>query len=142
MSPSLRRLPHVVPGGFVVVLAMLCCPMPLFSAPLPDLAAVDKLFKEKRYAEALKGYAACEKCQIGERGYAILQSAICASALGDDAGAERCLKKAADEYLGSPTAERALYNLMSLYVMTGKWELAADARMRFLMESGARPRFR
>ena len=34
--------------------------MPLFSplllaAALPDLAAVDKLFAEKRYAEALKG---------------------------------------------------------------------------------------
>ena len=39
MSPSLRRLPHVASGGFIVVLATLCCPLPLFSAPLPDLAA-------------------------------------------------------------------------------------------------------
>ena len=93
MSPSLRRLPHVVPGGFVVVLAMLCCPMSLLSAPLPDLAAVDKLFKEKRYGEALKGYAACEKCQIGERGYVILQTAICAERIGDGVRRGKALRK-------------------------------------------------
>ena len=40
----------------------------LLSAALPDLAAVDKLFAEKRYAEALKGYASGEKCQIGAPG--------------------------------------------------------------------------
>ena len=32
----------------------------LLSAALPDLAVVDKLFAEKRYAEALKGYVSCE----------------------------------------------------------------------------------
>ena len=26
----------------------------------PDMKAVDKLFKERRYAEALKGYMACD----------------------------------------------------------------------------------
>ena len=48
--------------------------MPLFSplllaAALPDLAAVDKLFAEKRYAEALKGasrdfYTVCLRCFV------------------------------------------------------------------------------
>jgi hypothetical protein len=67
--------------------------MSLFSAPLPDLAVVDKLFKEKRYAEALKGYAGCEKCQIGERGYVILQTAICAERIGDGVRRGKALRK-------------------------------------------------
>ena len=65
----------------------------LLSAALPDLAAVDKLFAEKRYAEALKGYASCEKCQIGERGYVILRSAICAERLGDEVLRTKALRK-------------------------------------------------
>ena len=65
----------------------------LLSAALPDLAVVDKLFAEKRYAEALKGYASCEKCQIGERGHVILRSAICAERLGDEALRAKALRK-------------------------------------------------
>lgn len=72
--------------------------VPLFSplllaAALPDLAVVDKLFAEKRYAEAMKGYASCEKCQIGERGYVILQSAICAERLRDEVRRTKALRK-------------------------------------------------
>ena len=44
---------------YLFVLLSLLSPL-LLAAALPDLAAVDKLFAEKRYAEALKGYASCE----------------------------------------------------------------------------------
>ena len=72
--------------------------VPLFSplllaVALPDLAAVDKLFAEKRYAEALKGYASCEKCQIGERGHVILRSAICAERLVDEVLRTKALRR-------------------------------------------------
>lgn len=77
---------------FLVCHALLLSPL-LLSAALPDLAVVDKLFKEKRYAEALKGYAACEKCQIGERGYVILQTAICAERIGDGVRRGKALRK-------------------------------------------------
>lgn len=63
------------------------------AAALPDLSAVDKLFREKRYAEALKGYSSCEKNRIGERGYVILRSAICAERLGDAIQRSQALRK-------------------------------------------------
>lgn len=77
---------------FLVCHALLLSPL-FLAAALPDLAVVDKLFKEKRYAEALKGYAACEKCQIGERGYVILQTAICAERIGDGVRRGKALRK-------------------------------------------------
>ncbi len=86
-----RGLTHC-DNGLCLGCLILAIPL-LLAAALPDLAAVDKLFAEKRYAEAMKGYASREKCQIGERGYVILRSAICAERLGDEVWRTKALRK-------------------------------------------------
>lgn len=60
---------------------------------LPDVAVANKLFEEGRYAEALKEYIACERAQIGERGFVILRETVCAEKTGDSVLRGIALKK-------------------------------------------------
>lgn len=59
----------------------------------PDMKAVDKLFKERRYAEALKGYMACEQARVGGIGYVLLQEIACAEKINDARLRKQALKK-------------------------------------------------
>lgn len=59
----------------------------------PDMKAVDKLFKERRYAEALKGYMACAQARVGGIGYVLLQEIACAEKINDARLRKQALKK-------------------------------------------------
>ena len=63
------------------------------AAEAPDMKAVDKLFKERRYAEALKGYMACEQARVGGIGYVLLQEIACAEKTNDARLRKQALKK-------------------------------------------------
>ena len=63
------------------------------AAEAPDMKAVDKLFKERRYAEALKGYMACEQARVGGIGYVLLQEIACAEKINDARLRKQALKK-------------------------------------------------
>ena len=66
------------------------------TAEIPDIKAVDKLFKERRYAEALKGYVACEQARVGGIGYVLLQEAVCAEKTKDARMRKYAMKKLCD----------------------------------------------
>ena len=66
------------------------------AAEAPDMKAVDKLFKERRYAEALKGYVACEQARMGGIGYVLLQEAVCAEKTKDARMRKYAMKKLCD----------------------------------------------
>jgi hypothetical protein len=66
------------------------------AAEIPDIKAVDKLFKERRYAEALKGYVACEQARVGGIGYVLLQEAVCAEKTKDARMRKYAMKKLCD----------------------------------------------
>lgn len=83
----------IVPLFRICFMILIIASVVVIAAEAPDMKAVDKLFKERRYAEALKGYMACEQARVGGIGYVLLQEIACAEKINDARLRKQALKK-------------------------------------------------